>query len=111
MSYRRLVIDGHTYEYVVGRRFVKIRGHRKVIPLSECGERFGNHLPKEYVVTPGTLKEYLTTGKVTQPSERICKKHNKPMMLYANPFTSEIYGKQNLMHGCVECFEEVALEI
>jgi hypothetical protein len=63
MSYRKLNIDGTIYQYTIGRKFVKIRGG-EVIPVDKIGWPIAGR--DDFMVTPGTIKEYLTTGGVYQ---------------------------------------------
>ncbi len=110
MSYRKLTIEDNIYLYSIGRSFVKIKGDKQPIPLSKCGHSFRNS-KTDFIVTPGTLSEYLKTGKVKQPCECICEKHNKSKLLSFNPFKLEIHGKKELMYGCEDCFDEVTQRI
>ena len=113
MSYRKLKIGTKVYEYTIGRKFVKIRGQEPPIPKEKCGYQMFGPSAKDphdlWVVTPGSLKEYITEGMVKPLG--CCKKHGLPIMLRCNPFDSEIYGKFKLCWVCDECYLDIRDEI
>ena len=55
MSYRKIEVDGKTYEYVIGGGFTKIKGVGVFL-----NERIGRqHLYDTYEVTPATIKKLI----------------------------------------------------
>ena len=66
MSYRKIQVDGATYEYVVGRSHVKVKGVG-VVPKHEVGQRHRNPyahnlccwLTTHVMVTPGDLAAWI----------------------------------------------------
>ena len=75
MAYRKLKLEARTFEYVIGRTFVKVREHGKTLV---CAEKryFGHkvsHTENDYVVSPGSiarsLRSYLDIGVFAEPEE------------------------------------------
>lgn len=72
MAYRKIVVNGVEHQYVIGRSIVKFRtgsfaGH--LVPLSEIGVLDDDRLShKHYIVTPGTIRCWILTGKVPNVS-------------------------------------------
>lgn len=59
MSYRKLQIEDKTYEYTIGKSFVKIKD-LGVFPKSQIGEKISEDV---YSVTPNKLKEFIETRR------------------------------------------------
>ena len=131
MSYRKITVGTFTYQYTIGKKFVKFRStdailnlfgggqvimtNGKIVPLEEIGNEIEGG---GWIVTPGTIKEYLLTGKVYNGLRHCGNFHNEyrncPNMvskLTVNPFCDEIYGKFHYRFMCDDCNEMVAAEI
>ena len=114
MSYRKLDIHGRVYEYTIGKQFVKFRAG-DAVPLEKIGHPLGND---RFMVTPGTITEYLTTGKVYQGPRHCCNfrsvvHHCENMVtnLRPLPFDREIHDKLNYRFICDDCYARNAEEI
>ena len=70
MSYRKIVVEGKTYEYVVGRSFTKVKGVGAVPNhqigsdhLTDCGCGFGSgdcsNTRVVLRVTPANISEFI----------------------------------------------------
>lgn len=99
MSYRKIEVDGKTYEYVIGRQFVKFRHDRKAIPVAEIGVPLG----KKTYISPKFIAAFLRGNPL---KTRLCKKHNFicTEMRY-DPFDIEIHDKKYPMWYCPECYQ------
>lgn len=101
MSYRNLTVGEKTYQYTIGKKFVKIKGH-STVPI----EKIGNSLidaPTEYQVTPSDIKRYLQTGKKQELKCVVCgTKHN--VELYPNPYYEHHVGKPRYNSYCKSCY-------
>lgn len=109
MSYRKIEVNGKTYEYVVGRSHVKIRGPNlsKVLPKAQVGQPIGED---RYVVSPANIRN-IVLGK---PGAKVffCAEHMvATTSLDYDPFALEIYGKKHLMMDCGPCLDELAWDI
>lgn len=107
MSYRKIEINGKTYEYVVGRSHVKIRGPNlsKVLPKSEVGQPIS---VDRYVVTPANIRNIV----MGYPGLKmfVCDEHGTcTTALDCDPYAFEIYGKRDLVMDCVQCQDRSAL--
>jgi hypothetical protein len=95
----------------LGKTHCKIRDG-EVIPVEKCGYRIGVERPDaKYMVTPGSLVEYLTTGKVNNVFP--CRHHPDRMVdgLRVNPYVAEIEGKTIYCRVCDDCLDEIAADI
>lgn len=55
MAYRKIDVDGSTYEYSIGRTHVKIRGFNAVLK-----EKIGEPVDEDtYAVRPGHIAKYI----------------------------------------------------
>lgn len=107
MGYRKIEVDGKTYEYVIGRKFVKFRGG-KAIPHSEIGVM--RDRMDEYVITPKLIAAYLKGG-VTSKSY-FCEEHKfLCTKMTINPYAIEIYGKNIPIWNCPKCVEQLGWDI
>ena len=109
MTYRKIEVDGTTYEYVVGRSHVKVRGpgFSKVLPKAEVGQPVGED---RYAVSPANIRNVIL-GR-SGPRVFHCNEHGVlTTALEYDPFSLEIYGKRHLVMDCGECLEERALDI
>ena len=95
MHYRTLNVNGTDYRYVIGRKFIHIRGLGRFL-ISEhgnavahpCNEIDGVPLPyRRYIATPATVRA-LILGKETPV---YVSPGNKLLMV--NPFEAEIYDR------------------
>lgn len=103
MGYRNIEVEGKKYEYVVGRKAVKIRGangYLKIMPREDVGQPLG----RMHVVTPFGIRQAI----LGLPSRRTftCRKHGTVTQELAYvPFCAEVYGKYIMMMSCPECLE------
>lgn len=109
MSYRKIEVNGKTYEYVVGRSHVKIRGEgfSKVLPKSEVGQQLGED---RYVVSPANIRNIV----LGRPGPKVyhCADHGVlTSRLDYDPYSLEIYGKRYLMMDCDRCLDQLAWDI
>lgn len=109
MGYRKIVVDGATYEYVIGSKAVKIRGadgYLKILPREDVGQPLAHW----HVVTPYNIRQAIL-GLPMQRTFR-CRKHGTVTQeLTFNPFCVEIEGKRHLMMNCPECYEDLEFDI
>ena len=109
MSYRKIEVNGKTYEYVVGRSHVKVRGHgiSKAVAKSEVGQPIGGD---RYVVTPASIRN-VVLGR-SGPRVLKCAEHGVATTVLAyDPYSREIYGKHDLMIECERCLDRQGWEI
>jgi hypothetical protein len=110
MGYRKIEIEGKTYEYVVGRTHVKVRsasGMRRLLLKSEVGQPAG---PGRFVVVPANIRNLLR-GYAPAVIFR-CEEHkHETRELAASPFWAEIHDKMILMTACPECLERDRMRI
>lgn len=109
MSYRKLEVNGATYEYVVGRSHVKVRGpgFSKVIPKSEVGQPVGTN---QHAVSPGNIRDVV----LGRPGPKVfrCARHDTTTTRLAfDPYSWEIEGKGHLVMDCEDCLDASAMEI
>lgn len=109
MSYRTLHLsDGTEVKYVIGRTFVKVRGRRKAIPISECEIPMG----KGHFVTPAAVKAFLETGKrIVTDAGKMCEKHDLPLEWKGDPYSAEIEDNYTPHLMCAHCAQESAWDI
>jgi hypothetical protein len=109
MSYRKIEVNGKTYEYVVGRSHVKIRGPNfsKVLTKAEVGQPIGKD---RYVVSPANIRNVVLGRPGTV--EFVCTDHDVATTgLDYDPYDLEIYGKKRLMMDCGRCLDELSWDI
>ncbi len=109
MSYRKINVNSKTYEYVVGKSHVKIRGHgvSKVMAKSEVGQPVG---VDKHIVTPANIRNVI----LGRPGPQVfrCSHHDvQTTGLAFDPYSYEIYGSLDLMIDCESCLDIQALEI
>ena len=129
MGYRKLVVDGKEYQYVIGKKFTKVKlpNDRKaliienqkigyVIAYQDMGKFYDNEgktfkATDRFIVTPGSIANYLKTGN--SPVVEKCHRENCGCvgMLVVSPFEAEIYGKTHFMKACADCHTSSALDI
>lgn len=100
MSYRKIEVNGNTYEYVIGKTVIKIKG-LGIFPISEYGNGIGfpslnkkgdgyefrqtlrSHKSNDlaFNVTPKIIAGIITGKKV------------EPIDLMVDPFETEIHGR------------------
>lgn len=98
MSYRKIEVNGNTYEYVIGKTVIKIKG-LGIFPISEYGNRIGYPSKKgdgyefqqarrshnandlAFNVTPKIIAGIITGKKV------------EPIDLMVDPYDAEIRDK------------------
>lgn len=124
MSYRKVIVGDKTYEYVIGKDVIKVKGVG-LFKTSDYGIPVGyNDGASNYnaekvnfvagnrvAVTPAIVRSLiLGTWKPYQTS---CVRHGvrEIKMLCVDPFGAEIETKSHLMHACPECFANLAGDI
>lgn len=108
MSYRKIEVDGKTYEYVVGKTTTKVKGVG-VFRNSDYG------VPVEctdtYVISAAGVKR-MVRGLPGKPYKKTCERHGLPITaLTFSPFAAEIYGKTVLVDNCPECLYNSRMDI
>lgn len=110
MAYRSIEVEGKTYEYVVGRTHVKVRGPsgmQRVLLKSEVGQPAG---PGRFAVLPSNVRNLLM-GYVPATIYR-CEEHkHETRELAASRYWAEIHDKVILMAACPECLERDRMRI
>lgn len=129
MGYRKLTVDGKTYQYVIGKKFTKVKlpDDRKALIIEnekigykiayQASGPFYDDVGKTFedtgrrLVTPGSIAAYLKTGE--SPVVNKCRREDCGCvgMLVVNPFEAEIYGKTHFMNACARCHTMTALDI
>jgi len=125
MSYRKITVDGKTYEYVVGRTHLKIKGFglfataeignpvrkgRKAPGIDAWGRRNRGDAYEAFVITPEVVRRVIKGESL--PLVFHCERHGvSTSRLTTDPFSAEIYGKYPTMVDCGECVQNRAWEI
>nr|WP_250808428.1 hypothetical protein [Neorhizobium tomejilense] len=109
MSYRKIDVNGKTYQYVVGRSHVKIQGPNfsKTFRKSEVGQQIGED---QYVVTPANIRNVV----LGRPGAKVfaCAEHGVlTSRLDFDPYALEIHGKRHLVMDCDRCLDQSAWDI
>jgi hypothetical protein len=104
MSYRKINVNGASYEYVVGKSYLKVKGVG-VWPREKVGYEIERKRNK-YMVTPAVVAELIGKG----PEVFTCE-HKTTTKWVWNPFDLEIHGKFVKMIDCDECVDEVRRDI
>lgn len=101
--YRKIVVSNKTYEYVIGRSVLKIKGVG-IFPK----EQVGDYIPDSdnYMITPAHVADIIKFGKKQIKEQKMCKDHNLPVSLHVDPFMDEIYNKQIISPMCEKCLQE-----
>lgn len=74
-AYRRLVVDGQTYKFKVGRRFVKIVGVG-IFKKSDVGASLGDPSNVEaYAVNPATVAKLIKGEDINTDHPEFCQRH------------------------------------
>jgi hypothetical protein len=124
MAYRKINVNDVDYEYVIGKKFTKVKLNGKAFKIFE-NEKIGNelfyggcwgsgHFYKMgpgigiFVVTPINVKNALLGIDI--PSFQ-CQHGTSTTGLTINPFDREIYGKTRYMIACPTCYENLAGEV
>ena len=108
MSYRKITISGKTYEYVIGKVFIKIKDFG-LFKVSEVGNKFAKS-NNEYQCTPATIASIIKKEKL--PRIFHCKEHNVfTMELRVNPFLNDIHNNKSSMINCQECYDNIAADM
>lgn len=63
MSYRKINVSGQTYEYVVGKNFLKIKGVG-VYSKSSIGISYGKVRDDKWEVTPSIITDLILTYQI-----------------------------------------------
>lgn len=81
MAYRKIVVDGKQYEFVVGKSHTKVRSvddrsFNVVVPNSHVGQPAVGW-PCQYYVRQPNIADFIRAGGVGQHRTLyVCKKHN-----------------------------------
>jgi hypothetical protein len=111
MSYRKITVDGTTYEYVIGRTKLKIKG-LGLYEIAKIGNRLVGTPSRQpvYVVTPGTVAKVIRGEPL--PTVLHCNEHNYTTdELVYNPYQHEIKERKIHMINCPTCYAELKLDI
>jgi hypothetical protein len=116
MSYRKIVVSGNAYEYVIGKTHVKVKGVGLFLK-SEWGNpidrysRQTRELYTTYVITPDTVRRIIL-GEKPSPREFVCTRHNtRTTRLAFDPYAYEICNTSILVKRCEECLRQSAMDI
>jgi hypothetical protein len=109
MSYRTIRVDDKTYEYTIGKKFLKFRGGSS-IPIEEIGYPVGFIGSGKFSVTPGSIIEYLRHGHIYL-GLRHCDNYEKlyrctnmaSSILRCLPYQAEIENLVIYGFWCEEC--------
>lgn len=108
MSYRKITVSGKTYEYVIGKVFIKIKDVG-LFKVSKVGNKFAGY-NNEYQCTPATVASIIKKEKL--PRIFHCKEHNVfTTELRVNPYLYEIHNERTSMIDCDQCYDNVAANI
>lgn len=112
MSYRKIIVDGKTYEYSIGKTHTKVKG-MPVYKNSEIGDEIASTSSYEiqgYVVSPYNVANAIKG--VHKPRQVIkCEHGTQTHETTACPYSSEIHDEYVSMINCKHCVEEVAVDI
>jgi len=103
--YRDLDVDGKTYQYHIGRDFVKIKGipGNNNVPIDDVGFRG--------IVKPAMIRNFiLGIPNKAEDHFQTCS-CNAPKRVGCLPFDAEIYEKYHYVNYCEECFDRNAEDI
>lgn len=108
MSYRKITVDDKQYEYVIGKKFLKVKG-LGIFDVSLFGNKIIS-LKDTYRVTPAIVARVIR-GDLT-PTVFHCDNHGVETteLVYA-PYDQEIYGKFHHMMNCPECVYQNEMDI
>lgn len=110
--YRKLTINGITYEYNVGKTFIQIRnkvlGYNKLVPKAKVGVEHGKDI---FIVTPKMIACFVQGIKGTMEDFFSHCTHDAPKRLCADPFDAEIREKVHYRYICDECYDNSADDI
>lgn len=101
MSYRKITVEDKTYEYVIGKKFTKVKlegksfglysndeyGNQVVKPWGYSDDKF--NITNDFIVTPLNVK-HMILG-LTRPSFET--REGKTFYFMINPFESEIFDR------------------
>lgn len=110
MSYRSIIIDGKTYNYVIGKKYTKIVDVG-VFSNKEIGNIIinSNGVIISYMVTPKNI-EYFLRGISDKPT-KTCHHGTTSAVFLVNPFVYEVYGKTSYMPNCEICYNNLLYDI
>ncbi len=108
-KFRKMVIGDKTYQYLIGRCFVKIRigNDSRVVRKEQIGIEYD----EKVVITPKMIRFYLE-GKTPKPQDcfNTCRCKGGKRIGY-KPFEAEIEEKLLMVYWCKDCFEASEQEI
>jgi hypothetical protein len=112
MSYRKLELNGRTYEWVVGKDFLKVKGVG-IWPKAEVGTPAASRKRPwydQYVVGPAHVICALTSQP---PPKYECREHpgRSGDFLAADPFDDVIHDRITHVPNCPTCLERSAEDI
>lgn len=118
MAYRKLVVDGKNYEFVIGKVNTKVRddsGKSTIYNNSDIGSPLGykyyekGELIQGYVVTPLNVSRAVLGLGIP---EFVCERDGvKTTKLIPDPFESEIGQRTRYMMNCPYCEDRLAGDI
>jgi hypothetical protein len=103
MSYRTMVVGGKSYEYVIGKKFLKVKGVGSFLK-SEIGCDRGPN--SGFEVTPGMISDLIAGRPVRKIEPYTCRHGTTTTHLAASPYASEVYDKRQMMIDCKECLHD-----
>jgi hypothetical protein len=101
MHYRNITVGEKTYQYNIGKKFVKIKDH-STVPIEKIGNRVDD-ITCEFMVTPHDIKRYIQTGKKQDLKCVVCGTKNK-VDLHPNPYYEHHVGKTRYAAYCDGCY-------
>lgn len=99
MSYRKITVDEKSYEYVIGRTHLKIKGFG-LFEVAKIGNRIAGS--DKFVVSPGTVAKVIKGEPLPTPYH--CKEHNYTTdELTHRTIQDEVKGRRMHVPNCPEC--------
>jgi len=95
VSYRKIEVNGNTYEYVIGRTVIKIKGVG-IFPIAEYGNPIGHPLNTcdgykfQHVLRSHKSNDYAYNVTPKIIAGIISGKKVEPMQMMVNPYQAEI---------------------
>jgi hypothetical protein len=119
MSYHTIQVDDKTYEYTIGKKFLKFRGG-SLVPIEKIGYPVDYISSGRFMVTPGSIIEHIRQGHIYL-GLRHCNNYKKlygnrctnmvPSILRCLPYQVEIENRIIYGFWCEECLGNNADDI